>query len=35
MKKGQLDIERLNADARELLTDQSYAELELLIAEFG
>lgn len=34
-QKGRLDIERLKTDASELLTDESYAELESLIASFG
>jgi len=34
-QKGRLDLERLKADAEGLLTVQSYAELEGLIASFG
>jgi hypothetical protein len=34
-QKGRLDIERLKADAMEFLADESYAELESLIATFG
>lgn len=34
-QKGRLDLERLKADARELLLEESLAELESLIAEFA
>ena len=33
--KGKLDLERLKSDAKGLLTDESYRELEALIARFG
>lgn len=34
-RKGRLDLPRLKSDARELLTDESYRELEDLIARYG
>jgi len=34
-QKGRLDLARLRSDARGLLTDDSYAELETLVAEFA
>lgn len=34
-QKGRLDLERLRSDARELLTDGSYAELDALLSEFA
>lgn len=34
-QKGKLDIERLMSDARQLLTDDSYEELESLVRQFG
>jgi hypothetical protein len=34
-QKGKLEIERLKADAREMLLEESCVELEALIAEFG
>jgi hypothetical protein len=34
-QKGKLDLERLKSDAKQLLTEQSYQELEALITEFG
>lgn len=33
-QRGHLDLERLKADARDLLTDDSYGELEALIEEY-
>jgi hypothetical protein len=33
--KGALDLERLKSDAKALLTDESYAELETLLARFA
>jgi hypothetical protein len=34
-QKGKLDIERLQGDARQLLTDESYQELESLVRQFA
>lgn len=34
-QKGRLDLERLKSDAKGLLMDESYAELEGLIAQYG
>jgi hypothetical protein len=34
-QKGKLDLERLKSDAHQLLTDESYRELESLLNEFG
>lgn len=34
-QKGNLDLQRLTADAKGLLTDESFRELESLIAQYG
>lgn len=34
-QKGKLDLERLKSDARELLTSESFSELEALISDFS
>jgi hypothetical protein len=34
-QKGRLDLGRMKADARQLLTDAGYRELEKLVADFG
>ena len=34
-QKGKLDFERVKFEAKVLLTDESYRELESLIAQFG
>jgi hypothetical protein len=34
-QKGKLDLQRLKADAKSLLTDEAYRELESLIAQFN
>jgi hypothetical protein len=34
-QKGKLDIERLMKDARQLLTDDGYGELESLVHQFA
>ncbi len=34
-QKGKLDLQRLRGDAKELLTDESFGELDTLIAGFG
>ncbi len=34
-QKGRLDLARLKSDARQLLTDASYSELEKLVSDFA
>jgi hypothetical protein len=34
-QKGRLDLDRLKNDARQLLTNESYRELEALLSQFG
>lgn len=34
-QQGRLDLERLRSDARELLTTESFGELEALLSQFG